>query len=436
MHLNLSTVAAYMLAAATVAWSAGAQAAKLTVLHSFCAKPNCADGATPMGEIFMDSSGALYGTAAGGGAHGAGVVYRLRFDAGIGKWKYTTLYSFCAKDGCTDGSSPLGRLIADASGNLYGVTRAGGSGGTAYRLMPQGSGWALKTLHRFCAKSGCRDGSLPSSGLSYQGEENGRSYDGVSQLYGETEFGGSANLGVVYSLAPIGEKSRWSQHVLHSFCTETLDCDISDGSLPAGGVTLDENGNLLGATAGGGENFSGTLFQLSPRDSGKWKEKILYTFCPIGCSDGQSPTGIIRDNAGNLYGSTVGMGANGKGGTLFKFGADGKFAVLHDFCSEQDCADGHQPGAPPLLDSSGSVYGTTVIGGGNDRDEGHLGGGVVFRLSAGGEFTVLHAFCAETNCADGATPFTGLTMTPNGHVFGTTSAGGKFGSGVVYEIAP
>ena len=139
---------------------------------------------------------------------------------------------------------------------------------------------------------------------------------------------------------------------------------------------------------------------------------------------------------GNLYGTTVGMGAKGKGGTLFQRGTDGKFTVLHDFCSEQDCADGHQPGAPPLLDLSGSVYGTTVIGGGNDRDEGHLGGGVVFRLSAGGEFTVLHAFCAETNCADGATPFTGLTMTANGHVFGTTSAGGKFGSGVVYEIAP
>jgi uncharacterized repeat protein (TIGR03803 family) len=412
-----------------------AQAAKLTVLHSFCAKANCPDGANPFGELLIDSARTLYGTTASGGAHNGGVFYRLRSDGGA--WTYEPLFSFCGKSGCADGNAPLGRLISDVNGNLYGVTRAGGSGGTAFELMQTGGAWKLKTLHRFCRKPDCKDGSQPISGLTYQGAATGVPYDGVSPLYGETEFGGPAGEGVVYALQPVDGKSQWSERVLHGFCTETVECDTSDGSLPAGGLSLDEAGNVFGASAGGGENFSGTIFELSPRDARRWKEKILYDFCLSGCSDGQSPTGIVRDGAGNSYGTTVGQGVNGKGGTLFKLRADGAFTVLHAFCSAPDCTDGHQPGAPPVLDTLGNLYGTTAIGGGNHRnDEFHLGGGVVYRFSAAGDFTVLHAFCAERKCADGETPFTGVTVDPDGHIFGTTTEGGKFGAGVVYEVSP
>jgi uncharacterized repeat protein (TIGR03803 family) len=415
-----------------------AQAGTLKVLHSFCARSGCPDGGIPNSEPFIDSSGTLYGTAVLGGAHGGGVVYRLRFDAGTGKWTYTTLYDFCAKAGCVDGIDPAGKLISDANGNLYGTTVAGGSeerNGTVFELLHDGGQWTLKTLYRFCAKSKCRDGSQPSSGLTYQGADSGEPYDGVSPLYGETQNGGRADQGVVYSLQPASGKF-WSEHVLHSFCTETEDCGLSDGSFPAGGLRLDEVGNVFGASSGGGENFSGTIFELSAREKGKWKERILYTFCPIGCSDGQSPTGLVRDAVGNLYGTTVGMGGNGKGGTLFKLSAGGNFTVLHDFCDQPDCKDGHQPGAPPLLDSAGNLYGTTVIGGGNDNQEGQLGGGVVFRLSAAGEFTVLHAFCAKADCSDGQAPFSGLSIGADGHLFGTTNQGGKFLGGVIHEITP
>jgi uncharacterized repeat protein (TIGR03803 family) len=416
-----------------------AQAGTLKVLYSFCAKSGCPDGGIPNSEPFIDSSGTLYGTTVLGGAHGGGVVYRLRFDSGTGKWTYTTLYDFCAKAGCADGIDPASKLIADASGNLYGTTVAGGrneSNGTVFELMPEGEHWTLRTLYRFCTKSGCRDGSRPSSGLTYRGADSGAPYDGVSPLYGETQNGGRADQGVVYSLQPAEGKRFWAEQVLHRFCTETEDCGLSDGSLPAGGLRLDEDDNVFGATAGGGENFSGTIFELSPREKGKWKERILYTFCPIGCSDGQSPTGIVRDALGNLYGTTVGMGKNGKGGTLFKLATDGAFIVLHNFCDAADCKDGHQPGAPPLLDSAGNLYGTTAIGGGNDNQEGQLGGGVVFRLSAAGEFTVPHAFCAKANCSDGQTPFSGLSIGRDGHLFGTTNQGGKFLGGVIYEIIP
>lgn len=360
------------LAVVLSAFATSASPATLKVLHSFCAKANCADGSTPMSDIFIDASGTIYGAALTGGAHNGGVIYRMRQDAG-GEWKYETLYDFCAKAGCADGSAPVGRLIADVNGNLYGATRAGANGGTAFKLMPQGGKWKLKTLYLFCAKPSCRDGSLPSSALTYKGAEGGAQYDGASPLYGETQFGGSVGQGVVYSLTPNEGKSFWRSRTIHTFCSETEDCGLRDGSLPAGGLLVDEYGSLLGSSAGGGENFSGVIFRFSPRDERKWKEKILYTFCPIGCPDGQSPTGIIRDDLGNLYGTTVGMGGNGKGGTLFKVATDGTFTVLHDFCSDPDCADGHQPGAPP-----GS----------------------------------------------------------NGHLFGTTSAGGKFGKGVVYELIP
>lgn len=409
-----------------------ASAATLKVLHSFCGKANCADGTNPMGDVFVDSTGTLYGTTTSGGAHNAGVIYRLRSKGGV--WTYDTLYSFCAKTGCADGNAPRGRLIADASGNLYGVTRAGANAGTAFELMPDGGRWKLKTLYRFCAKKGCKDGSLPNSGLIYAGAERGAPYDGTSPLYGESDFGGLPGQGVVYALQPVQGKSLWAEYVLHSFCTETVECDVNDGSLPSGGLPIDDSGNVFGATAGGGTNFSGTIFRLSPRGTGKWKEKILYTFC--GCSDGQSPTGIIGDSAGSFYGTTVGQGVNGKGGTLFKFAGDGTFTVLHAFCSDTNCADGHQPGAPPIRDAAGNLFGTTVIGGVDDGSEFHLGGGVVFSLSAGGAFSVLHAFCSEANCKDGKEPLTGVTMDAGGHLFGTTIAGGKNGMGVVYELTP
>ncbi|HSC17370.1 MAG TPA: choice-of-anchor tandem repeat GloVer-containing protein [Rhizomicrobium sp.] len=435
----MTTIAACILAAAGAAWAAGAEAANLTVLHSFCAEDGCPDGGLPMSAPLVDSSGTLYGTTVLGGGHGGGAIYRLRFDAIAGRWKSSTLYGFCAKADCLDGIDPAGKLVADVNGNLYGTTVAGGknqANGTVFELMPQGRNWKLKTLYRFCARANCRDGSKPSSGLTYRGADSGAPYDGVSPLYGETQGGGSANQGVVYSLQPVAGKSFWSEQVLHSFCTETEACGLSDGSLPTGGLALDASGNLFGASAGGGENFSGTLFELSPGQNGKWKERILYTFCTMGCSDGQSPTGVLRDQLGNLYGTTVGMGANGKGGTLFRLAADGSFAVLHNFCEEPDCADGHQPNAPPLLDSAGNLYGTTVIGGGNDNNEGQLGGGVVYRLSAGGQFTVLHAFCAKPTCGDGQAPFAGLSMGPDGRLYGATNNGGKFLGGAVYDVTP
>lgn len=406
-----------------------AAAAEFKVLHSFCAKANCADGSGPR-ELFLDPSGDLYGVAAGGGANGAGVVYRLVRDPARDKWKYQSLYSFCAKTDCRDGSGPVGKLISDTGGNLYGTTY---NPGTAFALKPDAerSKWTLKTLHRFCEGANCQQGFGLASGLAYQGA--GAPYDGTSPLYGESLFGGSAEQGAVFSLTPSGD--TWKYGKVHNFCTETQDCDTHDGALPSGGLLVDAGGNLFGASEGGGENFSGTIFELMPRGSGKWKEKILYTFClDFSCKDGQAPMGIVRDAAGNFYGTTRAFGANGRGGTLFRLAADGSFSVLHDFCSDETCTDGRQPGAPPTLDATGNVYGTAVSGGEHDSGGGH--GGVVFKRATDGTFEVLHAFCARANCSDGETPFAPVIVDGQGRLFGTTIAGGKFGGGTVFELLP
>jgi uncharacterized repeat protein (TIGR03803 family) len=432
-RLKQACAIAAVVIAAICAPSAPASAAKLTVLYSFCAKASCADGSVPRGDLFLDAAGDLYGLATTGGANGRGAAFRI--SRASGKWKYQLLYSFCAKTDCKDGGGPQGKIIFDSAGNLYGVTF---NPGTVFALMPNAdrSKWSLKTLTRFCAKAGCIDGDTPTGGLTYPGAETGALYDGVSPLYGETFAGGSAGEGTIFSLSPEIGTGRWMHRKIHDFCTETETCDLTDGALPNGGLLIDANGNLSGATAGGGPDFSGTIFEFSPRPSGRWKEKIPYAFCAPGCDAGQSPTGIIHDEAGDAYGMTVGFGPNGKGGTLFEVAADGSFSLLHAFCSAADCADGHQPGAAPLRDAAGNLYGTTIIGGGNDRDEGHLGGGVVFERAANGDFTVLHAFCAEANCTDGVAPWAGLTMDSAGNLFGTTSAGGKFGGGTIFEVTP
>lgn len=428
---------ACLAAAAALAFTASASEARLKVLHSFCAEAGCADGSQPRGDLLVDASGNLFGTAASGGAGDAGVVYELRHVGG--EWRYKTLHEFCSQPDCDDGATPLGKLIADVHGNLYGVTYArvahGGGGGVAFKLMPAHGRWKFKTLHKFCSRSNCADGFGAIGGLTYRGAESGALYDGVSALYGMTAFGGAVGQGLVYSLAP--GASGWSEHVIHDFCTETEECGLSDGGEPIGALIVDSLGNLYGATASGGVNFDGTLFKLSPASGRKWSETILHSFCAdLGCDDGAMPVGVTMDAAGNLYGATEQYGANGQGGNLFRLSSAGSFEVLHDFCAEADCADGRQPFANVALDASGNLFGTTISGGGNDIDQNHFGGGVAFAVPAGGSFTVLHRFCGRAACADGQNPMTALTPAASGRIFGTTAAGGAFAKGEIFELIP
>jgi uncharacterized repeat protein (TIGR03803 family) len=437
---------AVLLTAGAVALSAAVcGAATLDTLYSFCGKANCKDGANPLSGLIMDGRGNLYGTAADGGTSNVnGTIFELAYNSETGGWIYLRLHIFCKHDGyaCTDGSSPTGRLAIDVNGDLYGTTEEGGDGGgLIFELVPNAdrSRWQYKTLYRFCHQTdSCTDGESPSLGLTYQGAASGAPYDGVSPLYGATQFGGVNGSGAVFRLTPVDGK--WKEKVIFSFCPED---QCTNNYEPLGGLIMDGNGNLFGATGQAYASAPGTIFELVPGRKDGWRETTLYSFCrQQKCADGNGPGSLMMDGQGNLYGTTEFGGAN-DWGVVFKLvpnATNSEYSVLYNFCSQANCADGASGSSDLVMDVSGNLYGMTEYGGGHDIDMIGSGGGTVFRLSHSGSLKVLHAFCGKPDCTDGEYPSTGLLLDNSGHLFGTSLIGGEnqridYG-GTIFEITP
>ncbi len=189
--------------------------------------------------VIFDRAGNLYGTTISGGANNKGSVFELEKSGG--NWTLTTLYSFSG----SDGAEPMGGLVMDAAGNLYGTTSTGGvgNGGTVFELSPQGGGWSLSTLYAFAAHSG-----QPLAGLAM---------DVAGNLYGTT----NDRTGSVFELSP--SAGGWTFTTLHSFSGG------DGGENPSfAGVTVDANGNVYGTTAGGGSGSCpggcGVVFEIAP----------------------------------------------------------------------------------------------------------------------------------------------------------------------------
>src|ERR1017187_6084543 len=314
---------------------AQAQTTIETVLHNF-ASP-LPKGGLPLAGVIRDSAGNLYGTTSWGGAANAGVVYKLNASG-----NYTVLYSFT---GGADGASPWAGVIPDSAGNLYGTTF----------------------------------------------------------------FGGASGAGVVYKLNASGQET-----VLYSFT------GLADGCCPRAGVIRDSAGNLYGTTNRGGA-LSGCVFGCGVvyKLNASGRETVLHTF--TGGADGGDPNaGVIRDSAGNLYGTTGGGGTAGKGGVL-KGDTAGNETVLYGFTGG---ADGSDPNPSVIRDSAGNLYGTTIGGG-------TAGKGVAFKVDTSGNETVLYSF---TGGADGANPWGGLFPDSAGNLYGTTDGGGAANAGVVFKL--
>jgi uncharacterized repeat protein (TIGR03803 family) len=244
-----------------------------SVLHSFCSFAKCADGAVPYSGLIVDSSGNLYGTTFGGGAHDVGVVFKLKANSN-GSWAESVLYNF----GSVGGGEPFAGLTFDAGGNLYGTTQGGY--GLVFKLTPNSNGtWTEHVIHTF---TGGKDGAVPWAGLSF---------DGAANIYGTTSQGGAGNGGTVFKLTR-NSKGKWTESVLYQF---------GAGALPYAGVTLDASGNLYGATYRGGSAKEGAIFELTPQKGASWGYTALYTFTgdPVRRPFG----GVTFDKAGNLYGT-------------------------------------------------------------------------------------------------------------------------------------
>jgi uncharacterized repeat protein (TIGR03803 family) len=334
----------------------------------------------------------------------------------------TVLYSFNTTG--NGGSVPYSSLIFDAHGNLYGTTQAGGAygQGTVFELKSQaGGGWTEKVLHSF--NDNGHDGEVPYASVIF---------DTTGNLYGTTTAGGAYSYGTVYELTPTAG-GAWTEKILHSFNPNTG----KDGYTPSAGLVFDTHGNLYGTTSSGGVNFHyGTVFELTPTSGGHWTEKVLHSFNENG-TDGFVPfSGLIFDTHGNLFGTTAQGGTSEGGdtsiGTVFELkpqaGGGWTEKVLHSFLVNG--TDGYTPDAGVILDAAGNLYGTTFSGGSDDN-------GTVFELTpgSGGVWTetLLHSF--QDNGTDGWAPYAGLIFNA-GNLYGTTTHGGTFGVGTVFELTP
>src|SRR5438128_5612887 len=401
-HFRIRAVAA---TAVFVLSLATATATTTDVIFSFAED----DGEYADTDLETDSAGNIYGTTVLGGDFGSGTVFKLS-PTPTG-WEHTVLYSFTSG---ADGGEPYKGVTLDREGNLYGTAVAGGSGsceggcGVVYKLTNSGGTWTPTVIHAF---TGGDDGSGPGARVAVDPQGN---------VYGMTPTGGAFGLGTIYKLHP-GANGNYTFRVIHSFTGGT------DGSSGSAGKMVLRNGYLYGAATTGGEVGSGTVFELSPTQVGEWDFKTLYSF--RGQPDGVFPYGaLLFDRSGNIFGTTYYGGVNG-------FGAVYQLAprptgewlerVLYSFAAD---GDGNSPISHLNFDSVGNLYGTT--------SEGGLGSGTIFKLTRGpnGSWveSLPHLFQGPP---DAAFPYSGM-INRAGSFYGATTHGGDNDDGAIYKFTP
>lgn len=224
-------------------------------------------------------------------------------------------------------------------------------------------------------------------------------------LYGTTYSGGAYSLGTVFRF------NRADNHiaVIHSFAG-------TEGSFPAGGLTLDTDGYYYGTTDYGGSAGVGVLFKIS--STGTYT--ALHSF--LGGSDGEFPAAPpIQADDGNLYGTT--NGGQGIPATLYKFTRAGDYSVIYTF----DSATG--AGVYGLIQASNSrLYVTAEGGGAGDC-------GSIVELTLAGVAKEIHSFNCEHD-GGGTYPVAALIQASNGNFYGTAANGGASDFGVVFEMGP
>ena len=355
-RIYVSAIVISAIFATAMVGTLAAQAQTFSVLYSFKGAP---DGGGPQSDLIRDTRGNLFGTTSGGGS-GHGVVFLVTASN-----QERVQYKFT---GGADGGSPQAGLIRDSSGNFYGTAYSGGASGdgVVFKLS------ALRketVLHSF---SGA-DGSHPAASLVR---------DKAGNFYGTTFYGGTAacGCGTVFKLDTAGTET-----VLYSFTGG------ADGKFPAGRLLLDSAGNLYGTASDGGivncgrfaSHGCGAVFKVDPSGS----QTVLYSFTGNG-DGGQPHAGLIRDSSGSSYGTTFSAGdlsrncaLNNGCGVVFKLSATGQETALYTFTNG---ADGANPAADLVRDSAGNLYGTTKLGGASY--------GVVFKVDPSGAETPLHTF--------------------------------------------
>jgi uncharacterized repeat protein (TIGR03803 family) len=349
------------------------------------------DGGKTAGGFYKNSDGYFYGMASEGGGQASAPNITTGFGA-IFKINSTgSAFSIVTKlPDATLGMVPRNSLALANDGNYYGTTEEGGyyGAGTFFKLTPAG---VFSRMYSFYSTS---TGGNPKDGVIQASDGN---------FYGTTYSGGSYGYGTVYKMSPTGTLT-----VLHHF-NGTL------GASPRGRLLQASDGMLYGTTRSGGTNNVGTIFKITL--GGVFS--VIRHF--VSGSDGAFPEGSLyqADPGGPIWGTATEGGVNNNG-TVFKFSGT-TFSVVRNLGT----ADGRLPSGNLMKGSNGILYGTTNAGGAN-------GYGTVFRITGStGYFRVVYNFQGGTA---GAKPYCGLVEGPNQILYGTASAGGSYGGGVVFSL--
>jgi uncharacterized repeat protein (TIGR03803 family) len=312
-----------------------------------------------------------------------------------------TFHTLTTFDG-TNGGLPVWDMFQGTDGNFYGSSGYGGANdlGTVFRVTPTGK---LTTLQ-----------NLTYSHLSVQATDG--------NFYGTTPGDGTFGGGTVFKMTAAGQLTT-----LYNFCSLPA---CLDGQSPYGGVIQGSDGNFYGANAGGGTYMLGTVYKITPAGT----LTVLFNF--------PSPefvgTALVQGTDGNFYGVTEDGGAQSNG-TVFRVTPQGTLTTLHTFQG----TDGYTPYGALIQASDGNFYGTTYVGGANPTGCNGYGCGTIFKITLRGKLTTLYSFCSESACSDGQWPSSDLVQGSDGNFYGTTQAGGAFGTacpfgdcGTVFKMTP
>jgi uncharacterized repeat protein (TIGR03803 family) len=370
-------------------------------------------GSIPTSKPLLGSGGQIYGVTNTGGNADEGTVYELTAPVN-GVRNYHVLHQFSGR--ISDARSPIGTLVFDAAGNIYGAALGGANGvGAVFRLTPgTGGAWTESIIYSFGGPGNTSDGTYPMAGLTI---------DAAGNLYGTTYQGGSGHgaVGTVYELTP-NSGGTWTESIVHNFSGSG-----GDGELPEAELVFDAAGNLYGTTTGGGSAGFGTVYELSPAAGGGWTEQILYNL-PGGKSLQRPEAPVWLDGNGDIFGTAGGADNNPGYGGVFELvpNGDGTYSEksLHLFGGT---GDGQTPRSGLTPNAAGALFGTTQIGGAN-------GFGTVYTLQKNNSGQWIEKTLYNFSGPDGADPYSGLSLGRGGLLYGVTVSGGVSEQGTVYQV--
>lgn len=357
-----------------------------TSMAEFTGAAGTHPGSEPAGGLLFNTDGHLYGTAEFGGTNGFGTAFKITTAV-------TPVFTLLHHFSDPTGSQPVGELLRGSDGALYGLAAAGGldGWGAVYRITTTG---AHSVLAEFTGEDGLVRGASPRAGLITGAD---------GQLHGTTSAGGAGNLGTAFKITIAGAY------------TALANLSRPMGWVPAGAPLDDGSGDHLFPMAAGGDQGNGVILRWNPGAG-------ISVEDPLGAADGEAPAGSLVGLGGEFYGVTTTGGGFG-GGTAYKLTPGTGVSLVADYSTfSGSLSEG------PLLSAAGAFFGLS-------REGGSSGLGTIYRLTTAGIRTRLVSFTGAGGLAPGATPRGRLVLAPNASFYGVAEAGGANGTGVIFRLS-